>query len=130
MYLFGSRAQCCFLSPVFWLHICGWVPTCSPCTILCERVCVYDTGHRVSTMERDEFHMNSSTPHCPCCSFLTHSLALSIHPSFILSPTTPSSFIFFVLIDFFIFYFLCSSYSEFFFASLTFISFHYLSLPL
>lgn len=45
----------------------------SLCLSVC--VCVYDTGHRVSTMERDEFHMNGSPPRLPLSVF-SH----SIHP--------------------------------------------------
>lgn len=55
----------------------------SLCLSVC--VCVYDTGHRVSTMERDEFHMNGSPPRLPRLSFLTPSIHFLSLPLFSLS---------------------------------------------
>lgn len=89
---------------------CGFVCVCSNLftTHVCVCVCVYDTGHRVSTMEKDEFHMNGSPPLLPLSlfsryihppihfsspSFCSHSLSISHSVSlFIFTSSSPSTF--------------------------------------
>lgn len=91
------------VSSVFGCGLCVCVPTFSPHTAC---VCVYDTGHRVSTMEKDEFHMNGSPPLLPLSlfsqyihppihfsspSFCSHSLSISHSVSLFISTSSSLS---------------------------------------
>lgn len=85
---------------------CGFVCVFQPFHHTRVCVCVYDTGHRVSTMEKDEFHMNGSPPLLPLSlfsryihppiyfsspSFCSHSLSISHSVSLLVSTSSSQS---------------------------------------